>query len=147
VHIQSRADSDDVNGMMAMVMIAMMIVLVMVNIVPDTLNQVDSVSQHSCKTFQQLIDFHGLIHRVENSTSHDVCISQLLLSSITLLCSHQADSEGGYKTGLQAEYQAGFRLGSDKVFKCQQALQWTPYCYNSHVVNTGIPPSLATSLI
>jgi len=58
VHIQSRADSDNVNGMMAMVMIAMMIVLVMVNIVPDTLNQVDPVCQHSCKTFQQLIDFH-----------------------------------------------------------------------------------------
>jgi competence protein ComGC len=58
VHIQSRADSDNVNGMMAMVMIAMMIVLVMVNIVPEALNQVDSVYQHSCKTFQQLIDFH-----------------------------------------------------------------------------------------
>jgi competence protein ComGC len=58
VYIQSRADSNDVNGMMAMVMIAMMIVLVMVNIVPEALNQVDSVHQHSCKTFQQLIDFH-----------------------------------------------------------------------------------------
>jgi hypothetical protein len=58
VHIQSRADSDDVNGMIAMVMIAMMIVLVMVTIVPEALNQVDSVWQHSCKTFQQLIDFH-----------------------------------------------------------------------------------------
>jgi hypothetical protein len=59
VHIQSRADSDNVNGMMAMVMIAMMIVLVMVNIVPEALNQaLDSVRQHSCKTFQQLIDFH-----------------------------------------------------------------------------------------
>ena len=43
VHIQSRADSDDVNRMMAMVMIAMMIVLVMVDIVPEALNQVDSV--------------------------------------------------------------------------------------------------------
>jgi len=58
VHIQSRADSDDVNGMMAMVMIAMMIVLVMVNIVPETLNQVDSVCQHLYKTFKQLIDIH-----------------------------------------------------------------------------------------
>jgi hypothetical protein len=58
VHIQSRTDSDDVNGMMAMVMIAMMIVLVMVNIVPEALNQVDSVCQHSGKTLQQLIDFH-----------------------------------------------------------------------------------------
>jgi hypothetical protein len=58
VHIQSKADSDNVNGMMAMVMIVMMIVLVMVNIVPETLNQVDSVRQHSCKTFQQLIEFH-----------------------------------------------------------------------------------------
>jgi hypothetical protein len=38
VHIQSRADSDDVNGMMAMVMIVMMIVLVMENIVPEVLN-------------------------------------------------------------------------------------------------------------
>jgi len=56
VHIQSRANSDDVNGMMAMVMIAMMIVLVMVNIVPEALNQVDSVWQYLCKTFQQLID-------------------------------------------------------------------------------------------
>jgi hypothetical protein len=45
VYIQSRADSDDVNGMMAMAMIAMMIVLVMVNIVPEALNQVDSVLQ------------------------------------------------------------------------------------------------------
>jgi hypothetical protein len=75
------------------------------------------------------------------------CISQLHLSSIALWCSNQAGSEGGYKTDFQAEYQAGFRLGSDKVFKCQQALQWTLYCYNSHVVNTGIPPFLATSLI
>jgi len=46
VHIQSRADSDDVNGMIAMVMIAMMKVLVMVNIVPEVLDQVDSVCQH-----------------------------------------------------------------------------------------------------
>jgi hypothetical protein len=39
VYIQSRADSDDVNpGIMAMVMIAMMIVLVMVNIVPEAHN-------------------------------------------------------------------------------------------------------------
>jgi hypothetical protein len=38
MHIQSRADSDDVNGMMAMVMIVIMIVLVMVNIVPEALN-------------------------------------------------------------------------------------------------------------
>jgi competence protein ComGC len=58
VHIQSRADSDDVNDIMAMVIIAMMIVLVMVNIVPEALNQVDSVRQYSCKTFQQLICFH-----------------------------------------------------------------------------------------
>jgi hypothetical protein len=58
VYIQSRANSNDVNGMMAMVMIVMMIVLVMVNIVPEALNQVDSVCQHSCNTFQQLIDFH-----------------------------------------------------------------------------------------
>jgi hypothetical protein len=58
MHIQSRADGDDVNGMMAMVLIAMMIVLVMVNIVPEVLNQVDSVSQHWRKTFQQLTDFH-----------------------------------------------------------------------------------------
>jgi competence protein ComGC len=58
VHIQFRADSDNVNRMMAMVMIAMMIVLVMVNIVPEVLTQVDSVRQHSCKIFQQLRDFH-----------------------------------------------------------------------------------------
>jgi hypothetical protein len=43
VYIQSRADSDDVNDMMAMVMPVMMMVLVMVNIVPEALNQVDSV--------------------------------------------------------------------------------------------------------
>jgi hypothetical protein len=43
--------------MMAMVMIAMMIVLVMVNIVPEALNQADSVRQPLCKTFQHLIDF------------------------------------------------------------------------------------------
>jgi competence protein ComGC len=58
VPIESRADSDDVNGIMAMVMIVMMIVLVIVNIVPEALNHIDSVGQHSCKTFQQLIDFH-----------------------------------------------------------------------------------------
>jgi len=58
VHIQSSADNDDVTGMMAMVMIAMMIVLVMVNIVPEALNQVDSVRQYWCNTIQQLIDFH-----------------------------------------------------------------------------------------
>ena len=43
MYIQFRADSDGVNGIMAMVMTAMMIVLVMVNIVPEALNQVDSV--------------------------------------------------------------------------------------------------------
>jgi len=58
VHIQARAESDDVNGMMAIVMIAMRVVLVMVNIVPEALNQVDSVQPYSSKTFQQLIDFH-----------------------------------------------------------------------------------------
>jgi hypothetical protein len=44
--------------MMAMVIIAMMIVLVMVNKVPEALNQVDSVHQHSYKIFQQFTDFH-----------------------------------------------------------------------------------------
>jgi hypothetical protein len=34
-----------------MVMTAMMIVLVMVNIVPEALNQVDSVCEHLCQTF------------------------------------------------------------------------------------------------
>jgi hypothetical protein len=63
------------------------------------------------------------MHGEENSTPHDGCISQLQLSSIVLLCSHQIGSEGGYKAGLQAKYQAGFRLGSDKVFKCQQGFQ------------------------
>jgi len=58
MHIQSRADSDDVDGMMAMVMRVMMIVLVMVNIVPEVLNQEDSVRQHSCKTCQQHLDYH-----------------------------------------------------------------------------------------
>jgi hypothetical protein len=58
VHIQSKADNDDVNGMMTRVMIAMMIVLVMVNIALEGLNQVDSVRQHWCTTFQQLIDFN-----------------------------------------------------------------------------------------
>jgi hypothetical protein len=38
VNIQSRADSDDVNDMMAMVMIVRMIVLLMVNIAPEALN-------------------------------------------------------------------------------------------------------------
>jgi hypothetical protein len=59
------------------------------------------------------------MHCKENSTPHDVCISQLQLSSIALLCSNQAGFEGDYKTGIYAEYQAGFRLGSDEVFKCQ----------------------------
>jgi len=58
VHIQSRADSDNGIGIMAMVMIAMMIVLLMVIIVPEALRQVDSVLQHLCQTFQQLRDFH-----------------------------------------------------------------------------------------
>jgi hypothetical protein len=58
VHIQSRANSNDVNRMIALVMIAMMIVLVMVHIVPEALNQVDSVCQHSSQTFQRLIDLH-----------------------------------------------------------------------------------------
>ena len=79
MHIQSRADSDDVNCMMVMVMIAMMIVLVMVNIVPEVLNQVDSVRQHLCITFQQLIDFHWPNASRGNSTPHDVCVFQLQL--------------------------------------------------------------------
>jgi hypothetical protein len=148
VHIQSRANSNDVNGMMAMVMILMMIVLVMANIVPEAPKHVDSVGQHSCKTFQQLMDFHQANASCRKLNSPRFLHLSGAAINIVLLCSHQAGSEGGYKTGLQAEYQAGFRLGSDKVFKCQQALQWTPYCYNSHVeVNTSIPPSLTTSLI
>jgi len=87
------------------------------------------------------------MHPEENSTAANVCISQLQLSTISLSCRHQAGFEGGYKADLQAEYHAGFRVGSDKVFKCQQALQWTLYCYNSHVGNPGIHPSLATTLI
>jgi hypothetical protein len=63
------------------------------------------------------------MYREENSTSYYLFISQLQLPSIAMLWSHQAGSEAGYKTGLQAEYQAGFRLGSDMVFKCPQALQ------------------------
>jgi hypothetical protein len=63
------------------------------------------------------------MHCKENSTPYDVYISQLQLSSITLLSGHEAASDGGYKPSLQEEDQAGFRLGSDKVFKCQQALQ------------------------
>jgi hypothetical protein len=58
VHIQPRADSDDVNGMMVMVILAMMIVLVMEHMVPEELNQVDSVRQHLCDTSQHLIEFH-----------------------------------------------------------------------------------------
>jgi hypothetical protein len=58
VHVQFRADRDDVNIIMAMEMIAMMIVLVIENIAPEALNQVDSVRQHSCKTSEQLTDFH-----------------------------------------------------------------------------------------
>jgi len=38
VHIQSRADIDSVNIIMAMMMIAIMIVLVMENIVSEVLN-------------------------------------------------------------------------------------------------------------
>jgi hypothetical protein len=39
------------------------------------------------------------MHRKENSTPHDVYISQLQFSSIALLWSHQAGSEEGNKTG------------------------------------------------
>jgi hypothetical protein len=60
VQIQSRADSYNVDGMIAMVIMLMMIVLVMVSIVPEALNQVDSVRQHWYITFQKLIDFHRL---------------------------------------------------------------------------------------
>jgi hypothetical protein len=89
VYILSMADSNDVNGMTAMVMTAMMIVLAMVNIVPEALNQVDSVCQHSCQTFQQLKDFHQRNALQGKFNLHDVCISQLQHSSIALLCSHQ----------------------------------------------------------
>jgi hypothetical protein len=58
VYIQFRADSDDVNDITALVMIVILVVLVMVNIVPEALNQVDSVRLHLCKRFQQLIRFH-----------------------------------------------------------------------------------------
>ena len=42
-HMQSRANSNNDNGIMAMVILAMMIVLVMVIIVPEALRQVDLV--------------------------------------------------------------------------------------------------------
>jgi len=51
VPIQSRADSDVGNGMMAMVMMAMMILLVMVIIGPEALRQVHSIDQHLFQTF------------------------------------------------------------------------------------------------
>jgi hypothetical protein len=84
---------------------------------------------------------------VENSTGPEVCISQVQLSRLAVLCRLQAGSQGGYDLGFQAEYQTGFRVGSDNVFKCHEAFQWTLYCCNSHVENTGIHPSLATSHI
>jgi len=56
VHIQSRADGDAGNSMMAMMMMAIMIVLVMLIIVPEELRQVDSVHQYSCQTFYKLTD-------------------------------------------------------------------------------------------
>jgi hypothetical protein len=51
------------------------------------------------------------------------------------------------KRRITAGYQAGFKVGSENVFQCLQAPQWTLYCYNSHVCNSGIHPSLGTSLI
>jgi len=62
---------------------------------------------------------------VENSTPPEVCISQAQLSSIALSCRDQAGSPRDYEAGFLAEYQADFRVGSDKSFKYQQALQWT----------------------
>jgi hypothetical protein len=41
--IQFKADSDDANGILAMVIAMMIVVLVMVSIVPEALGQVDSV--------------------------------------------------------------------------------------------------------
>ena len=82
MYIQSRAESDDVNGMMAMVMIAMMIVLVMVNIVPEALNQVDSVRQHLCKTFQQLINFHQPKYKLTIACTVCTGIHAQLIASI-----------------------------------------------------------------
>ena len=58
VQMQSRADSDDGNGMMAMVMMVIMILLVMVIIVPEAFRQVGSVLQHLCQPFHELRDFH-----------------------------------------------------------------------------------------
>jgi hypothetical protein len=96
MYIQSRADSDDINGMMAKVMIAMMMVLVMVSMVPEAPNHVDSVRQHSCKTFHNSLIFISQMNCEENSTTHNVCISQLHHSNVALLWSYEASSEGGY---------------------------------------------------
>ena len=147
VHIQSRADSDDGNGMIAMVMMAMMIVLLMVVIVLEGLTQVYSVGQYSCQTFHKVRDFVWPKHPVQNFTPPEGCISQAQLPCVDLPLTYQAAFHGGFGAGFQAGYQAGFRVGPDKAFNCLQALQWTLYCYNSHVVNTDIHPSLSTSLI
>jgi len=58
IHIQSRADDDAGNGMMAMVMMVRMVVLVMKIIVPEAHRQADSDCHHSCQTFGKLTDFH-----------------------------------------------------------------------------------------
>jgi len=148
VHIHTRADCDAGIGMMAMVMVVMMIVLMMVIIVPEALRQVDAVNQLACQTIHKLTD----LHRPKASCGQLNCprsyISQAQLSSIAQSCKLQAGSRGGYKGGFQAGYQAAFSVGSDKALNfCQQALQWTPYGYNSQVVNRSIHPTLATSLM
>jgi hypothetical protein len=109
VHIQSRADSDDVNdGIMAMVMIAMMIVLVMVNIVPEALYQVDSVHQHSCKP---------TTHRFSSAK----CIARkthLLTMCASLSCRSQALRcyvviKQTLKEAIKQAYKQNIKLASD----------------------------------
>jgi hypothetical protein len=87
------------------------------------------------------------MYGVENSTSPEVHMWQIQLSTIALSCRYQADIQGDYEASYQAGFQAGFNRSSDNAFKCQQDLQWTLYHYNSHVVNTDIHASLDTSLI
>jgi hypothetical protein len=94
---------------MAMVMIALMIVLVMVNIVPAVLDQVDLVCQRSCKTFQQLIDFHQP-NASQGKLNSSRCVH--LSAAAQVLCGY-AFFKQTLKEGVKQAYKQNIKQTSD----------------------------------
>ena len=98
MHIESRAVSDTVNGMIVIMLMTLMIVLVMVSLLPEALRPVDSVGQHSSQTFHNPTDYHQRKNHEEYSRPFEVRNLQAPLPCIALLHRLYEGSQRCYET-------------------------------------------------